>query len=347
MAATVDILITATDNASRVLQSVSSGAGLLDKGVSSLKSSFKEMGRGVADAVQDLTGFSLSQLTVAGAITGTVAAVKRAVEGYTSYVASVDKLSQQTGVASEELSRLIQTADDFRVEQSSMTAAMTMAVQNGYKPSLEFIAKLSDEYRSIQDPVERTNRLQEVFGRQWRDIVPLLEQGGKAIRDNAAGIADGLVVTESAIEQNRQLAKSLDDINDAWTAVQNSLVKSALPEWAGSLKIFADNVNDLSSGEKNLGQVLVENQKHYADLDRELAMNRAATRAKADGDRYAAQAAAYQAQQTKAVVLSGQQLVQVGNYTRSMNVSLANSYDSVTRAMQRDVLGSDRRETAL
>lgn len=247
--------------------------------------------RGLNDAVQELTGFNLAQISVIGGVGLLGREIVNTAKEFTGYINEMDRAAQQTGLTADEVSRLIQTADDFRVDQQAMTNAMTMAVQNGFVPSIENIAKLADEYKAIQDPVERTNRLQEIFGRQWREIVPLLEAGGDAIRNTAAGMADGLVVTDQMVEQNRKLAKSLDDLQDAWKAVEFAAAKSILPQLAGSMQIFAQNIDDLSTGSKNIFQVLAENQKQYATLEAIVRDNTDASYDWSDAEREAAKAA--------------------------------------------------------
>lgn len=196
------------------------------------------------DSFESLTGVSL---TAAGAITMATAAVgatvkfaSQAVSEWSAYAESVDKASMATGVGVEEMSRLIQLADDFRVSQEALTGAMRMAMQNGFQPTVENLAALSDEYLAISDQTERVNLLQGIFGRQWESMVPLLERGGAAIREANGAISDSLVVTDDAVEANREYIAAVDGLEDAWQGVKNELAQGVIPALTAMLNLLND-----------------------------------------------------------------------------------------------------------
>jgi hypothetical protein len=183
----------------------------------------------LGDTVKELTGFSLTQLSVAAAVGTTARFLKQSVDEYSAYVESVDKASMFTGMAADEMSRLIQVADDFRVDQQALTNALRMGAQNGFEPTLENIIALADEYNALQNPTQQAEMLQRKFGRSWADIVPLLKRGGAAIRDSIEDIDASLVVTQEAIDSNREYQKAMDDLGDAWMGVKYELGRTLIP----------------------------------------------------------------------------------------------------------------------
>lgn len=158
------------------------------------------------------------------------------------YAESIYHASNLAGVSTEQMSRLVQAADDFRVSQETLTGAMGMALKNGFVPSIENIAALSDELLAIKDPAERAGRATEIFGRQWEDVMPLLLQGGDAIREATGGISDNLVVTEEAAKQAMDYAAQVDALTDAWTGLKMNAGEAVLPIIIKILQVVDDAI---------------------------------------------------------------------------------------------------------
>jgi hypothetical protein len=193
------------------------------------KGGLKGFGKSLDDTMRGLTGISLASLTAAGAVVGMAKVIGDSVRDYSAYVESIDKASQFTGIQADELSRLIQVGDDFRVSQEAITNAMGLALKNGFNPTTENLADLADELKGITDPTDRASKLTEIFGRQWKDVYPLLSKGGDAIRDAADGISDSLVVTEDAIDKNREYVEAQDALGDAWQGIKNKIGQALIP----------------------------------------------------------------------------------------------------------------------
>ena len=226
----VDIIIRAVDKASAVLTGV--------------KGQFDKLNNSTLGKVtQQLTGFNLTTLGAAGAVAGVVKEVGKAVTEWSAYAEEVDKAAKLSGVGTEEMSRLIQAADDFRVEQDTLTNAMKMALKNGFVPTIDNLADLSDKYLAIQDPAERAAMMSKIFGRQFAEIEPLMRRGGDAIREGTAAVADNLVVTREAVKENDEYLKAVDDVGDAWTGVKNTVGKDVLPVVTDALQAVANGEN--------------------------------------------------------------------------------------------------------
>ena len=145
------------------------------------------------------------------------------------YAESIYHASNLAGVSTEQMSRLVQAADDFRVSQETLTGAMGMALKNGFVPTIDNIAALSDELLAIKDPAERAARATEIFGRQWEGVMPLLLQGGDAIREATGSISDNLVVTDEAAKNAMDYAAQVDALSDAWTGLKMNAGQAVLP----------------------------------------------------------------------------------------------------------------------
>lgn len=170
------------------------------------------------------------------------------------YNKEVRDLAQNLSLTTEETSRIIQTADDFTVSQEAVTSALQMAVKKGMAPNIDTLAQMADLYNSINDPTERAAKLTEVFGRNWTALVPMLKEGGQAIRDAAASQDDALIVTEKQSQATRDLEKNMDNLGDKVTAIKLKIGNALIPV----LNQAADAFDRLTVGPSDLGAAFVD-----------------------------------------------------------------------------------------
>jgi hypothetical protein len=213
-----------------------------------LAGALKGMVGGANEVVQSLTGMNLAQFSAVGAIIAVTSAVKQAIGEYTSYVQTIDKMAMATGTSTEEMSRLVQVADDFRVETSSLETAMKLALQNGFTPTIENLATLADRYVSIKDPTARAAEMQKIFGRSWADLVPMLEKGGAAIREASAGVSESLIVTEAAKERAEEYRLAMDAWNDAIMGAKYALAEELIPAMTDFINAQIDGAAAVEEG---------------------------------------------------------------------------------------------------
>lgn len=195
-----------------------------------------EMAKGEGVAKEAAQGYKLSFTEINSAIQitkqvfGTLEQVYDATVGKTmKYAMTVKTLSQNLNISASETSRLIQVADDYGIESGQLETALQMAVKNGFVPSIENLAKLADEYVSIQDPTERAAILTEKFGRNWSVLTPLLKEGKQGILDNAAAISDALILDQDAIDKAEELRVATDNLTDAWGALTMEVGEETIP----------------------------------------------------------------------------------------------------------------------
>lgn len=208
---------------------------------------FKALGKSSKDASFDLADFSKAAGNVAaglgvaaGAALAVGAAFKKTIDDTADYNIKILDLATNLGISTEQTSRLVQTADDYRVSQEQVTAALQMAVRKGFAPTIDTLAQLADEYVAIQSPTERAARMTEVFGKNWTALTPMLKEGGKAIRDNAAAINESLIVTAKAAEQAVKYKKALDTLNDSTAGLKMTIGNEFLPMVAAGAKELGD-----------------------------------------------------------------------------------------------------------
>lgn len=193
---------------------------------------------------------ALGPMGVAGAVMAVGKFAMDSVSDWSEYAEAMMHAADNAGISTEEMSRLTQAADDFRVEQSALESAMIMALKNGFAPTIENLAALSDQYLALESPADRAALASKIFGRQYADMAPLLLQGGDAIRGATAAIDDNLIVTGAAAAENMGYIASVDQLQDSWTGIKNEIGKEIIPVLTtlmDSVNRSTDRVNEYNS----------------------------------------------------------------------------------------------------
>jgi len=227
MANTVEIILKATDNAS----------GSMNK----LNASFKS-----------LTGFSLGAaggIALAGkAMQEVIQYTKQAIENNDKYVTSIVDMARFTGDQVDQMSRLVQVADDAFLSQEALNNAMSIGAKKGLDMSVAGIKALADEYNALATPQERAKLLNDNFGRSGLAMGKLLEQGSAGITKNMEAIADSLVVTDAIVKSTFEYKRSIDAVKDAQDALNYSVAQGTMPaltklnvRWADFLEVIDES----------------------------------------------------------------------------------------------------------
>ena len=210
----------------------------LNKGLGSAKQSLTQFGGEMAKTV-------IGTVSLAAAVYKAGQAVVDSVRDWADYADSMRLSAQMAGVTTEEMSRLVQAADDFRVPVETMQKAMELALKNGFVPTIDNIAALSNELLGITDPAERAAAASKIFGKSYADIMPFLLAGGNAIEDATDNIADNLVVTQKAAKEAKLYKDELDNLADAWTGLKNSIGKLLVPLATDIFTGLAQDINNV------------------------------------------------------------------------------------------------------
>lgn len=173
------------------------------------------------------------------------------------YADRVDRLSRVTGSGAEETSRLIQVADDMKVSYEELEIALQGAVRKGVDPSVESLAKMSDQYLALQPGLEQTKFLMDNFGRSGADLARIMDKGGKAIREMGAAVDEGLIMTDEAIVQAREYELAVDNLEDSFSAVKYTIAKEVIPVLV-----------DLLETNKNVSDSIVDNTDNFRDYEK-------------------------------------------------------------------------------
>jgi hypothetical protein len=145
------------------------------------------------------------------------------------YARTVRDLAQVSGVGAEQSSRLLQVLDDFQLTAGDVTAATRFMTKQGLVPTIDTLAKLSDEYLSINDAQARNEFILKNLGRSGLQWVNVLNQGSTALRQMSSDVNEHLILTDEEIQKTEEFRLSVDQLSDSWegfkVAIGGGLVK--------------------------------------------------------------------------------------------------------------------------
>jgi hypothetical protein len=155
--------------------------------------------------------------------------VRDATQEAFEYNQQIYGLSLSTDQTTEATSRMVQTLDDAGIGFDTVKRAMKEMAKDGTEPNIQELARLSDEFLSLQSGAERGKFLLDKFGKSGEDMARAMALGGDALLEMNAGINENLIVTQQAIEQSEKYRRNVDDMNDSWQAFKIGLGNDTIP----------------------------------------------------------------------------------------------------------------------
>jgi hypothetical protein len=146
------------------------------------------------------------------AIVGTISDITTE---YVAYGDEVKKLATFTGMQADETSRMIQLADDAFVSFDTLKMSAKYMSDNGIAPNIDNMAKLSDEFLKIQDPLAQSQFLIDNFSRAGIDMGNIMALGGDKIKEMGASINENLIMTPEKLASIQAGKVALDNFNDS------------------------------------------------------------------------------------------------------------------------------------
>lgn len=198
-------------------------------------------GMGISIPVTPMQGLGM-------AIQATGNFLRESISDYTAYVEVVDRVGTYTGMASEETSKLIQVADDLRIETGTLEMALKTMAQNGTTPSIQGIGALSDQYRNILDPLQKAQFLTDNFGRSGVEMARMMELGSGEIQDLTDDVADYMIITGQSKEQAEEYIQAVDNLGDSWMGFKYQIGEAVIPPLTDLLNRMIDHNEAVEEG---------------------------------------------------------------------------------------------------
>lgn len=213
-------------NVKVVIEEVVKGGGKIDsvtKDLTQLETQSKKTATANISLKGSYTEFMSALSLVQQGLQFVKAGFESTVGASLQYAEQVRQLSKLSGESAESTSRMIQVLDDYKVSAEDVSTATRAMTQNRITPNIQAIAKLSDEYLAIQDPMERNKFIIENLGRSGLQWVDVLNQGSDALLKQAAAVDKNLVLNEKQLQDARKLEVAWDNFTDTLSGLGNQI----------------------------------------------------------------------------------------------------------------------------
>lgn len=258
-----------------------------EKGVGEAKSSFSALGSSIVSGAKTIGKVGVGAFVALGSAIGgaTTALISNAKET-ASYADNIDKMSQKMGFTTDAFQEW-----DFIMQHngSSIEAVkgsiikLDKALESDTDAwerlglSQEELLNMSSEEKfeatvkalqGVTDETEKAQLAQEVFGKSYQEMMPLLNQSAEATEEMKQQVHDlGGVMSEDAVKAGAQYKDSLQNLKTALTGAKNNLMGEFLP----SLSTVMDGLSALFSGdESGIGKITSGIEEFASKLNEKL-----------------------------------------------------------------------------
>jgi hypothetical protein len=218
---------------------------------------------GVGGLAMGLLGTEAGIRLLERGFNATVGTVKKVIASTAEYSDQIRQLTRDTGMSVEQSAKMLMIADDSQVSFSNLTTAMKFAIKDGVLPNIEGIAKLSDQYIALNNPLLRSQMLIEQFGRNGLEMSKIMELGSTTIKklgDTADEV--GLVMSNLDIKKMRDYEMALNEMKDASQGLGVQLALTLSP----ALTDIANSFSDTVKGGRESTLQLESARKAYAEM---------------------------------------------------------------------------------
>lgn len=259
--ADVVLILNAVDKASTEINKVTKAVTNLDKNTSGLKKAWSQLKKDVPEVGKafDLLTNPISLVT--GGLVAVGAVIKSSVSDWVEYNKQIREMTQVTGLGAEEISRIVQVGDDWGISIDTLRTSLAFMNKSGVAPSIDNLAALADEYVATTDKTEFAEKAVKLLGRGYQTLIPLLAQGGDALREQTDAVNDNLIATDKSIAASREYEVAVDELGDQWTGVKNTIGQAVVPALVDLLGALNDNIEAVQEN----SDVVEEYNKRFGD----------------------------------------------------------------------------------
>jgi hypothetical protein len=157
--------------------------------------------------------------------------------------------NEVAGTSWEEGSRLIAVFDDLRVSSDEGAKAMgylsktvgetpqklgeygieIARAKDGTVDMAGTLENAATAFQNTVDPAKRAALGNDLFGRSWQNMVPVLQKGGDELKNLVDGVDKSQVATQKGADQQDKLFEATDNLHDAMDGLQRSLAEDLVP----------------------------------------------------------------------------------------------------------------------
>lgn len=188
-----------------------------DQIAAGLKGAFADMAAGLA--VGALATFAKSGIDAADALNDMSLRLKVSVKDLASFKLAAEQSGTSLEGVGKGIARLTRSMGDAEGGNKQLAAALSTLGVTARDPKEAFY-QLADAVQRIQDPAQRAALLNQVLGKSYQELIPLLEGGGQALRDSAKA-------SETFSDAMAKLAPDADKFNDQLALLKTNAAGAA------------------------------------------------------------------------------------------------------------------------
>lgn len=173
------------------------------------------------------------------AITAGIATAIAAINQFAAAGGAMQDMSDRTGVATEALSTLKYAAEQTGASVQDIEAAMRKVAKSGEFAGMtaeEAFRAAAEEVRGIEDPLEKSRRAMELFGKSGTKLIPMIDDM-EALENRARELGLEMRSADAAAAD-----KFGDAMGDLWLVIKDVVFEvgaSLAPELTGLISILA------------------------------------------------------------------------------------------------------------
>jgi hypothetical protein len=216
------------------------------------------LGPASGEAKAALDGLTKSGSLIGPAIAGGVAIAgvalaAFAIDGAQKFVALAGEIrgfQRVSGASAEESSRFVAVLDDLGVSAQTGGNAVFMlskkvaaggddirklgidiaTTKDGTADLTETLLNVADAYVAQSDPAKRAEIAFAAFGRQGKELIPVLEQGREGLKKFFEGAEGGRqIFSQEDLDKARKFELAMDDLSDTFRGIQMEAGEALLP----------------------------------------------------------------------------------------------------------------------
>ena len=250
----VVIDVTTGVNSDKAINDLRDDINSLDKELVNLTATEKKAKQQDEDNAKTLNMIAAAAVGAAVAVAGFA---KSAIDDTVEYNKKVRELSTALGLSADETARIIQVSDDWGISIDAVRTSLAFMAKKGLQPSIANLADLADEFVNTNDKTEFAEKASKLLGRGWMTLIPILKDGGAALRAQAAAVEKGLIPTEEAIANSLKFEVAQDELEDKVTILKNRIGNELIPVIVEYGNKVMDNVDATAALKRAMEQGVV------------------------------------------------------------------------------------------
>lgn len=272
----LELLLTATgfDRAAKEVKGLANASGeaaakqtLFQKATTGAGVAANQLSGGLIPATKGLQAAAVAGGALVGV--GLAKFAADAVGEFVSLASQVREFQRASGASAEDASRFVAVLDDMQISsETGSKAIFKMAREigqgggelakfgvevarnkDGTTNLTETLLNVSDAYTAMHDPAERAALVQAAFGRAGKELIPVLEQGRKGLKDFFADAEKhGQLLSDDDVTRARQLELALDDLQDTFRGFKLEAGQFLVPAVTTGLQGVTQTLEVVNSG---------------------------------------------------------------------------------------------------